>query len=273
MDSVFFWLSKLLRLVMAPDSLLLLLMLFSWWMLWRGKVRMATRIVGVVTMVVLLLALFPVGEWLLYPLEKRFPANPVLPAKIDGIIVLGGAEDAVLSSAWKQAEVNEHAERFLAAMALARQYPAARLVFTGGSGSMRYPDKKGADVALALFKEQGLDASRILFEKNSRNTFENAMLSKALVKPHAGENWLLITSAFHMPRSTGIFCKAKWAVIPYPVDHYTQPDHLLRIDINLAGNMQILNAGIKEWVGLAAYYATGKTTALLPPACPVANWN
>lgn len=267
MESLFFWLSKLIWLIIAPDSLLLILLLLAWILLWRGNVRMAKRFLGLVVSVMLLVALFPVDEWFLYPLEKRFPVNPALPMKVDGIIVLGGAEDAERSSAWNQAEVNEWAERFLAAIALARQYPAAKLVFTGGSSNMLSQGPKGADVAMALFKQQGLDITRITFERNSRNTFENAVFTKAMVKPHAAENWVLVTSAFHMPRSVGIFCKAEWPVIPYPVDHQTRPDALFRVDLDLALHLDHLTVGVREWVGLIAYYATGKTTALLPHAC------
>jgi uncharacterized SAM-binding protein YcdF (DUF218 family) len=267
METLFFWISKLTWLVIAPDSLLLILLLLAWVLLWRGSVHMAKWFLGFVAVAVLLAALFPVGEWLLYPLEKRFPANPALPIKIDGIIVLGGAEDAERSSAWNQAEVGEAAERFLAAIALARQYPAAKLVFTGGSPSMLSQEPKGADVAMTLFKQQGLDSARITFERNSRNTFENAVLSKAMVKPQAAENWVLVTSAFHMPRSVGIFCKAEWPVIPYPVDHQTRPDALFRVELGLAAHLGYLTVGAREWVGLIAYYATGKTTDLLPHAC------
>lgn len=267
MNSLFFWLSKLAWLVIAPDSLLLILVLVTWILLWRGKNRMAKRLLGVVAVAILIVALFPAGEWMLYPLEKRFPANPVLPQKIDGIIVLSGAEDAELSAAWNQVELSDGAERLLTFQALARQHPEARLVFTGGSSSMVNQARKGADVAQRLSEQMGLDVSRIVFEREARNTFENAVLSKALVKPAAGQNWILVTSAFHMPRSAGIFCQAGWPVIPYPVDHHTWPGNLLRVDLNLVGHLGGMTTAIREWIGLAAYYATGKTSALLPQGC------
>lgn len=267
MNSVFFWLSKLAWLVVAPDSLLLILVLVAWVLLWRGKNRMAKRLLGLVAIAMLIVALFPVGEWMLHPLEKRFPANPALPQKIDGIIMLSGAEDAELSAAWNQVELGDGAERLLAFQALARQYPKAQLVFTGGSSSMVNQASKGADVAKRLSEQMGLDASRIVFEREARNTFENAVLSKALVKPAPGQNWILITSAFHMPRSVGIFCRAEWPVIPYPVDHHTWPGNRLHIDLNLVAHLGGMTMAIREWIGLAAYYATGKTTALLPQGC------
>ncbi len=219
------------------------------------------------SIVLLVVALFPFGEWLLFPLETRFPANPELPKNIDGVIVLAGAENAPLSALWKQVELGGAAERHFAFLELARRYPEAKLVFTGGSGIVFAQEYKDADVAKKLFEQQGLDVSRVIFERNSRNTFENAVLSKELVKPRAGEKWLLITSAFHMPRSVGIFCKAGWPVITYPVDHYASPDNSFRIGFSLAGHFASLMLGMKEWVGLLAYYVTGKTTDLLPLGC------
>ena len=267
MDSIFFWLSKLAWLIIAPDSLLLILVLMAWALLWRGKNRLAKQVLGFAAVILLTVALFPVGEWLLYPLEIRFPVNPALPQKVDGIIVLGGAENAHLSAKWNQVELGDGAERLLAFQALARQYPEAKLAFTGGNSSMVYLEHRGTDVAKMQFEQQGMNVSRIIFESKARNTYENAVFSKALVKPALGENWILVTSAFHMPRSVGIFCRAGWLAIPYPVDHRTWPGNLFRVDLELAGHLDNLVIGVREWVGLVAYYATGKTTALLPLSC------
>jgi uncharacterized SAM-binding protein YcdF (DUF218 family) len=267
MESLFFWASKLAWLIIAPDNLFLFLLIISWILLRRGAHRWAKWLLGFVVIVLMVVTLLPVGEWLLYPLEMRFPANPKLPEKIDGIIVLSGAENAFLSSLWNQEELGDSAERYMAFLELARQYPNAKLVFTGGSGSMIHQDYKAADVAQRLFDKLGLDLSRVTFERNSRNTFENAVFSKELVRPEPGQKWILITTASHMPRSVGIFCKAGWPVIPYPVDHWSMPGKLLRIDVSLSGHLRSLEIGVKEWVGLIAYYLSGKTTALFPDQC------
>ncbi len=267
MESIFFWISKQAWSIIAPDNLFLFLLLLSWILLRRGAHRFAMRLFGFVVIVLMAIALFPVGEWLLYPLETRFPANPGLPEKIDGIIVLSGAEEAFLSSLWNQEELGDSAERDIAFLELARQYPDAKLVFTGGSGSMMRQNYKAADVARKLLYKLGLDLSRVTFERNSRNTFENVVLSKELVRPAPGQKWILITSAWHMPRSVGIFCKAGWPVIPYPVDHWTMPGKLLRIDLSLSDHLRVLAIGVKEWVGLTAYYLSGKTSALFPDQC------
>jgi len=258
MDSFFYWFSKLVWLLVSLDSLLLICFGVGFFLLWFGRNIWAKRVFGVLLGLMLMVALFPIGEWLLYPLETKYPHNPQL-EDVDGIIVLSGSEDPIYTKIWNQVVVGGAIERNLAFMTLARQHPEARLVFTGGAGSVLQQNYKEADVAKRLFEEQGLDVSRVVFERESRNTWENALLSKELARPESGTNWVLITTAWHMPRSMGIFCKVGWEVTPYPVDFYTQPDNLLRVNWGFAVNLNILVAAVKEWVGLMAYRLTGKT--------------
>jgi len=267
MDTIFFLTSKIIWLLLSPDSLLLLLIISALLFLYYGKIHLAKIILSAVTVIILLISFLPVGEWLLYPLESRFQTNPSLPEKVDGIIVLSGAEDTLLSHLWNQVELGSAAERDLTFLSLAKRYPEAKLVFTGGTGSLVNQEYKAADVAKKLFEQQGFDTSRIIFERESRNTYENVIYSKKLVNPVKNNNWLLITTGWHMPRSVGIFCKTGWRVIPYPVDHQSRKDNLLRINFNLSGNLHVLKSSIKEWLGLFAYYLSGKTSTVFPEKC------
>ena len=267
MDTLFFYTSKLIWLFFSPDSLLLSLIIFSLILLYIGKTRLAKITLATTSLLFILVALFPIGEWLLYPLESRFQTNPTLPEKIDGIIVLSGAENPELSSIWKQVELNAAAERDLTFLRLAKTYPNSKLIFTGGSGSLTKQEFKGADIAEKLFNQLDFNTSKIIFERESRNTYENIIYSKNIIKPNKNENWILITTGWHMPRSIGISCKAGWPVIPFPVDHQTKKDDLFRVEFNLAKNLETLKTGIKEWMGLFAYYLSGKTTSFLPEQC------
>jgi uncharacterized SAM-binding protein YcdF (DUF218 family) len=267
MDTLFFFLSKLIWLLISPDSLLLILILVALVFLYLGKQQLAKKTLSIVSGLLIIIAFFPVGEWLLYPLESHFQTTPTLPDKITGIIALSGAEDAELSHIWQQVELGSAAERDLTFLSLAQQYPKAKLVFTGGTGSLTKQEYKGADVAKKLFEQLGANTIEMIFERESRNTYESAIYSKKIVKPEKGENWILITTGWHMPRSVGIFCKAEWPVIPYPVDHQTNKDNLLRISFNLSNNLQTLKIAIKEWLGLFAYYLSGKTISFLPSQC------
>lgn len=267
MDNLFFYISKLIWLLVSPDTLLLILIILTLILLYIGKDKYAKTLLTLLSGVLIIISFFPIGEWMLYPLESRFNSNPVLPEKIDGIIVLSGAEDTLLSNVWKQVELGAAAERNLSFLTLARKYPKAKLVFTGGTGSLINQEYKAADVAKELFKQQDFDVEKIVFERESRNTFENASYSKKIVNPQENENWILITTSWHMPRSVGIFCKAEWFVIPYPVDHQTNKNNLFRINFDLLNNLYTLKTAIKEWLGLFAYYLGGKTSSLYPKQC------
>ncbi|MGR9046851.1 MAG: YdcF family protein [Gammaproteobacteria bacterium] len=267
METIFFWASKLIWTVIAPDSMVLILLTIVCLLLGSGNRKLGQNILLALVMGLWLVTVFPVANWLLRPLETRFATNPTLPATLDGIIVLGGAESTEASQAWQQVELKAYAERALMFMQLARRYPEARLLFTGGSGSMRMQDSQEADIAKQLFQQQGVDVSRIAFERNSRNTYENALFGKRLVNPGQGEKWLLITSASHMPRAVGVFCQADWQVIPYPVDHWTIPDRIFSADLSFAVELEKLTLAVREWVGLAAYYMTGKTGEIVPGSC------
>lgn len=267
MDTLFFYISKLIWLLFSPDSLLLILIILSLTLLYLGETRLAKKILTTTSLLLILIALFPIGEWLLYPLESRFQTNPTLPEKIDGVIVLSGAEKPELAHIWNQVELGSSAERVLSFIKLAHQYPKSKLIFTGGTGSLINQEYKAADVAKILFQEQEFDIERIIFERKSRNTYENIINSKNIVKPNKNEKWILITTGWHMPRSVGISCKADWSVIPFPVDHQTKKGDLFRIDFNLSKNLETLKMGIKEWLGLFAYYLSGKTTSLFPKQC------
>lgn len=270
MDSLFFVVSKLAWLVISPGSFLLLLLIAGLVCLWLGWRRAAHWLLGLPILIFTLIACLPLDEWLLYPLEARFPTDPPLPAQVRGIIVLGGSMDLPVSAAWDQVELNEAADRNFAFLELARRYPDAVLVFTGGSGMLLAQESREADYAPDFFAALGLEPRRIVFERESRNTWENALYSQEALGPGRNENWILVTSAFHMPRSVGIFCSLGWPVIPWPVDHYTSPGRMLRVEFDFAGNLDLFTTGVREWVGLTAYYLTGRSESFLPGPCPSA---
>ncbi len=267
MDTLFFYISKIIWLFISPDSLLLILIIVTLIFSYTGKEKTAKTLLAITSGFLIVIAFFPVGEWLLFPLESHFQTNPLLPEKVDGIIVLSGAENAELSHLWGQVELGGAAERDVMFLALARQYPDAKLAFTGGTGSLLKQEYKAADIAEKLFGNLGFDTNRIIFERESRNTYENVIYSKKIIKPEKNKNWILITTGWHMPRSVGIFCKADWPVIPYPVDHQTKKGNLFRFNFDLANNLSALKTAIKEWLGLFAYYLSDKTTSILPDKC------
>jgi uncharacterized SAM-binding protein YcdF (DUF218 family) len=107
-------------------------------------------------------------------------------------------------------------------------------------------------------------------ERRSRNTQENAEFSKALATPTSSERWLLVTSAYHMPRSIGLFRKAGFAVEAYPVDWRLGGRGDLFAFNTVAGEgLGCTDIGLREWIGLLAYWLTGKIDEPFPG--PAAN--
>lgn len=257
MDTLFFVLSKLAWTILNPGTWLAVGLALVVLALWRGWLRLARRAAILTLAFVLLVATLPVGQLLLRPLETRFPVAPDMPAPT-GIIVLGGGEHIARSAYWRRPELNAAAERFTATMALARQYPGARIIFTGGSGALRDLGNKasGANVARAFFAEQGLDPDRLTLESRSRNTAENATRSFDLVRPDPSQRWVLITSAFHMPRAMASFTRAGWTgITPWPVD-FRSARIRLGFDWSFVAHLRVLDTALREYLGLVAYRLT-----------------
>lgn len=264
MDNLFFVLSKLIWGFFSPTSLMVWLLVLASLLLWLNYTKAARRLMTMMSLLALLVMAYPVSDWLMYPLETRFQKPETLPKNIDAIIVLGGAENLRLSASWQSAEVGESAERLLTAAALSRHYPEVPLIYTGGSNLVQMPnlDTTGT-VSKRLLTQAGIEPARITMESRARNTFENFKLIKALL-PEAEGTYLLVTSAFHMPRSVGIARQQGIDVIAYPVDYRSAAPEQRYLDFDLSGHLDVLEVAWHEWLGLTAYFATGKTTEWLP---------
>lgn len=234
--------------VIDPGTILVATLSIGAVLLWTRWRRSGKWIVSVTALLALLVATLPLENWIIRPLEDRFPPINQLPEQVSGIITLGGGT-----------------ERLFEFIAIARRHPEARLVFSGGAGPLFLRQKgKEADAARMFFERMGLDATRILFENKSRNTYENAILSYALVKPKTAEKWVLITSAVHMPRAVGVFQKVGWSVIPYPVHYMTEESINTLPRFSLVGGLITIGIGIREWMGLFVYRMLRRTDSLFP---------
>jgi len=211
-----------------------------------------------------LAAFFPLGDALIRPLEGRFPARQVEGLNPDGIIVLAGAEYGQMTAARGQTSLHGAAERLLFFLQIAERYPEARLLFSGATGQISHHGLTADQVAERFAVEQGIAVERIVFERKSRNTFESVTLSKKLAQPRPEEHWILITSASHMPRSVGIFRQVGWQVTPFPVDYKTLGDLKLMPSFHASGHLMMLDGAVHEWLGLIAYWFTGRSSSIFP---------
>ncbi|HAU28742.1 MAG TPA: YdcF family protein [Rhodospirillaceae bacterium] len=264
---MFFAISKILWWLTAPLNFLAALLGLSvlLQLLFKapGVRRVGLFLSTVVSLTLLAVWFLPVGSSLLSPLENRFQRPVAAPEKVDGIIILGGALDMPpMRGRDDILAVNESGERILEMVRLAHLYPDARILYTSGSGMLRDQKMREADEVRAHVAELGLDMRRFLWERASRNTYENAAFSKALANPKPDEVWLLVTSAFHTPRSMGIFRKVGWKVVAWPVDFRVSHEGPTRMDA--LGGMDRLNTAIREWIGLTAYHFSGKTDTWFP---------
>ncbi len=173
--------------------------------------------------------------------------------------------DEVISAERGLAQLADGGNRMTQAALLARRYPQARLVFSGGSGRLFPGDQTESDTARRFFNDEGIAPERMVFEDRSRNTWENAVYTKELVQPKAGERWILVTSAFHMPRSMGIFRRVGFDVTPWPADYNTRPAAPRFLPgTGSARGLLLTEKALREYAGLVAYYLTDKTSALFP---------
>lgn len=260
MDTVFLILSKIGWALIRPDTLLILGIALTFLATLRGRLRAARAWGGITLAAALAIAVLPVGHWTLRPLEARYPPAPALEA-VDGIVVLGGAEMAGMTRRTGLPQTDEGGERFAEAVALARRFPDAPLMFTGGSGALRdigQVTDAQAGVARVFFLRHGIEPRRILLETASRNTAENAAMSLSLAEPAPGARWVLVTSAWHMPRAMRSFARAGWPeMTAWPVDHRAAPYPRL-LSWDFARQLELLGLAMRERVGLLAYGITGR---------------
>jgi uncharacterized SAM-binding protein YcdF (DUF218 family) len=259
-------LSKVFWFCVQPSGLLLILLLTGAALLRTRHQAAGRRLVYASAALLLIGGLLPLSTWLILPLEDRFPRADLSGAPIDGIVVLGGVEDGRVAKGRGTHAMNEAAERLTETVALARRFPRARIVFTSGATEILLAPTIGADAGGSVLRDFGLDeGGRLLLERKARNTWENAVYTKELVGPKPGERWLLVTSAWHMPRSMGVFRKAGFPVEPWPVDYRTAgPEDAWRLFDAPSEGLRRLEAALKEWIGLAAYWVLGRTDALFP---------
>lgn len=211
--------------------------------------------------------LLPVGNYLVLPLEERFAGAPLPPPNepVAGIVILGGFEDGWVSGGRAGLAVNEAAERLTEGVRLARRWPDAKVVFTGGVGGLIARGSDAAGPVGDYLRDVGIAQERVVLEPEARNTFENAVFTLRLVEPKAGERWLLVTSAFHMPRSVGVFRKAGFDVTAVPVDYRTRDRRdLIRVFDSVPDGLKRFDLGVREWIGLVAYWLAGRTDRLFP---------
>lgn len=259
-----FLFGKLVWSVVQPGNLFLLCLLAGLLLFLVSRGRRGKVLVGVAAVGFVLFAVAPIGQAMLLNLEERLPRPARLPDKVDGILVLGGAVEPTLSLAYGETVFNSSVARVLSGIELARRHPEAKLALVGGEGgyiSVGLPESRAT---LGFVVEQGIDPARVILEERSRSTHENATYAKEMIRPGPGEIWVLVTSAYHMPRAVASFAAVDWPVVAYPVDYKVDPRTGLRPSFNLLDGLGAGTLAGKEWAGLLGYRLMGWTRQLFP---------
>lgn len=263
---MFYYVSKIAWFFATPSNLLLSLILLGLVLaLFKRLRKFGIGLALLTAIATIAFGLLPISSYLMIPLEERFPAFMDDGKPVDGIVLLGGSVEASDSVLRGRIIANESAERVLDTIQLAHRYPQARILISGGGGTVFGDGTAEAPVIADYLKSIGIDPTRIVLETRSRTTFENAIYSQEIAKPQEGERWLLVTSAWHMPRAVGVFEKAGFPVTPYPVDFRIGAQSNKHVPFaSLSDGLRRLDIGSKEWAGLIGYYLTGRSSALLP---------
>jgi uncharacterized SAM-binding protein YcdF (DUF218 family) len=252
---MFYFLAQTFWFLCAPSHLAVWLLLAAVVLLYMGRVR-AARNCAVISFAVFVVAGFsPVGLWLMHPVENQYRRS-TQPTHIDGILILGGGNDGRVFATRGTPSPGNGLTRLVAGYELARQHPEARLVFAGGPYKPSDP-KSEARAAREILVGLGLPRDRIILEPTSHNTWENFTNSRAIVKPKDGETWVLVTSAFHMPRAMKIASKVNWPMIPWPAD-YTTATNSHYGPLQFTDNLERTDQAVHEGIGILVYRLSGK---------------
>lgn len=259
---MFFYVAKIAGFLLQPSAVLALSTILALMAVLAGRRRIAIVFVAIAALICAA-AISPLPNILALPLEQRYPRAALDGPPIQGIVILGGGEDAYVAAARGAHALTDAGERISEAVALALRLPEAKIVFSGGSADLEGGGPTEASAVNAMLTSMGVDQRRLVLEDKSRDTYENAVLTRKILKPRPGERWILVTSATHMPRAMAIFRKAGFAVEPWPVDYRTAGwQDAARPFYVPADGLRRLDLVTREYIGLLAYWASGRTDTL-----------
>ena len=257
-----FLLSKILWILFAPFNLILLLIILASIFSFLNFILFSRIFYLTAILFFLISGVIPSGAFLMYQLERDYYNQVSLPGTIDGILILSGATKPYLTKVHNQISINSNGERLIESAVLIKKYPKAKVIFSGGSGTILDYEFTHSEAAKIFYQNLEIDSNRINFENKSRNTYENILFSKNIANPKVDENWVLVTSAFHLKRAINISEKISWNLIPYPTDFKQPKKFNWKFEYNLLDNLVRFRQGSHEWLGIIVYYLMGKTSKI-----------
>ena len=260
---MFFSIAKIFWVFAKPLNLTLILLSLAALLLWSRWRRVGIWLTSLLAASLLAVAILPIGEWLMAPLQRQFAPINMTDGHVTGIILLsGGVVDLRISRKVGHAVPGSTADRLVEFIRLARAYPRARLLICGGSGDAdgvrdALWDREAPLIAEYLAR-RGIARERLLVEARSRDTFENAVLGQALAKPKPADRWLLVTSAWHMPRAMAVFHALDWPVVAAPPMRLKDGQNAYPLRFNLNRGLHSVGRAMHEYLGLLSYWLNGR---------------
>jgi uncharacterized SAM-binding protein YcdF (DUF218 family) len=200
----------------------------------------------------------PLSNFLLNKLEDFIKSSKYPVQQLTGIIILGGSFDLELKSKERnEVFLNSSAERLTKALEIYKKNPRILILFSGHPNNKKSTHYSEADIAKKFFLEQGVRSENLIFENKSRNTFENIIYSKDIIKNSKG-SWGLITSASHILRSYYLFKRQGLILEPIIVDYKTGTSSIFWINFDIKKGLENWNIILHEVVGISYYKLTGK---------------
>lgn len=202
--------SSVLSFFLSPFNWIIILLIASYFLKKRG-LKNACKITAVVIFIVF------GNQWLLNLYAKNWQAKRVPINTLSnfscGIVPGGFASPDPNGDGY----FNASADRFIQVVKLYKLGKIEHILISGGNGKIEQESfREGAWVKRELITF-GIPDSVIFVEDKSNNTADNATNAKNILSSHRLQPpYLLITSAFHMPRASMIFKKAGLNIIPFP---------------------------------------------------------
>ena len=254
-----FFLSKFLWTILNPFNFIFIILFLSFLFNFFSKKKISNFLFLLSFILFLLIGFFPTGKYLFFILERNFHEQKILPDNLDGIIILGGATNPLLTKVHKQISLNGSVERLTESIKFIKKYPNVKVFFAGGSGSLSHPELSHSAVAKLFYTSLNINLKNIYFDQKSRNTHENILFAKNFFNPNMNQKWIIVSSAFHLPRAMNIAQKLNWNLIPYATDFRLSKEFSWKPSFNFFNNFYFFQQASHEWIGIVAYYLLGRS--------------
>jgi uncharacterized SAM-binding protein YcdF (DUF218 family) len=203
--------------LISPTAWIGILLILGTFLLWTKKQKVAKIFLTLGVSLFVLFSFDPIVEALLNQLENKYPGFEISQLKatdkIKYVVVLAGGYIESPNTHPLSTKLGKSTNiRVIEGIKIHREIPGSKMVFTGKGWAEMTEAQAMKNFAISL----GVKAEDIVLENESTNTIDHTVYLKDILK---ADQFVLVTSALHMPRSMGLFLKAGYKPIPAPTGH------------------------------------------------------